>query len=130
MTDQVAVPVQSLDEYIRTASIERVDFLKVDVEGAEWDVLRGATRLLQQSTPPILQLEVNPGTARAAGYSTAELLYWLGAEFGYAFYRVTVRGQLAAVPQRAIEGSLQDIYALHPERHADRITAVAEASEH
>jgi FkbM family methyltransferase len=38
----VLVEMQSLDEYLQKQKIEKVDFIKLDVEGGELEVLRGA----------------------------------------------------------------------------------------
>jgi FkbM family methyltransferase len=47
-----AVPVMALDSF----NLERVDFIKLDVEGMEHDVLRGAIRTLERSRP-LMQVE-------------------------------------------------------------------------
>ena len=50
-----AVPVISLDEFSRVLDAQsRVRFIKIDVEGAELDVLEGSARLLDSSQPLIL----------------------------------------------------------------------------
>lgn len=48
----VKVPVVSLDDYF--AGSERVALLKIDVEGVELDVFRGADRLLREDRPVLL----------------------------------------------------------------------------
>lgn len=48
----IEIPVVSLDEYF--APSDRVKMLKVDVEGAELDVFKGAERILTQNRPVIL----------------------------------------------------------------------------
>ena len=48
----------TLDEYIRSTSIQEVHFLKIDVEGAEPLVLDGADTLLRQKRIAVIQLEV------------------------------------------------------------------------
>lgn len=45
------IKVTSLDDFIEENSIEKVDFIKMDVEGAELDILKGATRLLNTLKP-------------------------------------------------------------------------------
>jgi FkbM family methyltransferase len=50
----VAVPLISLDEYF--AEGDKVSLLKIDVEGAEFAVLKGARRILRQHAP-LLVLE-------------------------------------------------------------------------
>lgn len=45
------VQVTTLDAYVREKNLERVDFIKLDVEGAELDVLRGAVTTLARFKP-------------------------------------------------------------------------------
>ncbi|WP_027550534.1 FkbM family methyltransferase [Bradyrhizobium sp. Cp5.3] len=49
---KATVPVVALDDFFPAS--ERVSFLKVDVEGAELDVFRGATRILDRDRPLLL----------------------------------------------------------------------------
>jgi len=48
----LSVPLVSLDEYF--GENDRVSLLKIDVEGAEFGVLRGAERILRQHAPLLL----------------------------------------------------------------------------
>ena len=51
----VGVQARTLDSVLTEAGVDRVDLLKVDVEGFEFDVFMGAERLLRgQQPPPIL----------------------------------------------------------------------------
>ncbi len=50
--DTVSVPVVTLDDYF--APSDRVAVLKIDVEGAELDVLKGAERVLTKDRPALL----------------------------------------------------------------------------
>ena len=45
------VKITTLDSYVREKNLPRVDFLKLDVEGAELDVLRGATTTIARFKP-------------------------------------------------------------------------------
>jgi len=67
-TEKIDVPLLALDEVIEDD--RRVDLLKVDVEGAELDVLRGAVKTLQRTH--FLLVEV--GLARDEHGATLELL--------------------------------------------------------
>jgi FkbM family methyltransferase len=71
------VPLVRLD----TALAGRVDFLKIDVEGYEGEVLAGARRILAEQRPALF-LEVHPGFL-AAPHTTDGILGRL-AEAGYA----------------------------------------------
>jgi FkbM family methyltransferase len=54
-----------------------VDLVKVDVEGAELEVLAGLAGLLDAGAAPALLLEWNPACLRAAGRDPAEMFAWL-----------------------------------------------------
>lgn len=49
-----AVEVVTLDEYFAQKNVDRIDFLKCDVEGHELEVFRGASNILQSSHPRLL----------------------------------------------------------------------------
>jgi FkbM family methyltransferase len=63
--------------------------LKLDVEGAEWSVLRGAERAL--ASGPRLLLEAN-SAASAGSHHPFEMLYWLAERFGYQFQLISGAG--------------------------------------
>lgn len=46
-------PFIALDEYIQTENIQRVDVLKIDVDGPELDVLDGAQQVLERFHPVV-----------------------------------------------------------------------------
>ncbi len=51
--DEATVPVRTLDSYMDEATLDRVDFIKLDVEGFEPAVLDGASRLIERFRPPV-----------------------------------------------------------------------------
>ena len=53
------VPLTSLDEFCARAAIGRVDVLKIDVEGFEGEVLRGAQQVLAQRPRIALELHLD-----------------------------------------------------------------------
>lgn len=99
-----SIVLRSLDKLMGTLRLERIDWMKIDVEGAEWAVLRGAEQSLQKFKPRLL-LEVDHDNFKAAGYSAKDLLAWL-AEIGYKPYRFTRWGKLVPFEQvRSDKGS-------------------------
>jgi hypothetical protein len=54
------VPTVSIDGYRRDKGIDRIDAMKIDVEGAEMLVLRGMRETLQAAPPDLMVLEVLP----------------------------------------------------------------------
>lgn len=74
------VPVITLGEYLRVAAIPAVDFLKIDVEGFERNVLRGYDWSIR---PEVIMLEFEDAKTVPLGYSWRELandLYSRGYE--------------------------------------------------
>ena len=72
--------VTKLDDYLRDYGVPSVDLIKIDVEGWEEDVVRGAMRTLL-SMAPVLTLEYNSITANNANRSCvalSELIETLG----------------------------------------------------
>jgi FkbM family methyltransferase len=55
----IQVPVGTVDEYCVQRGIERIDFLKIDVEGFELKVLQGAKRMLDERRVDVIQFEFN-----------------------------------------------------------------------
>ncbi|MDW8137123.1 MAG: FkbM family methyltransferase [Bacteroidota bacterium] len=77
--------------------VPQADFLKLDVEGSEELVLKGAMRLLTESRPMVL-FEVNTGAACRLGLEPAGAWRLLSA-FGYRFFRVERSGELSRIEE-------------------------------
>lgn len=56
--------------------LHRIDVMKIDVEGAELSVLKGAEATIRACRPMIM-IELNEETCRSAGYSARDLVAWL-----------------------------------------------------
>jgi len=54
------VPMVSLDAYCTSHGIDRVDYIKIDVEGFEASVLAGARRILAENPDILVQTEYEP----------------------------------------------------------------------
>jgi FkbM family methyltransferase len=81
----------TLDTLIREYGIERVDFIKLDIDGHECNMLRGARETLNSRRPVIL-LELSPHQLDECGGSIEELIDLLAAA-GYALHNVASRAQ-------------------------------------
>lgn len=112
------ISLRALDQLVATLMLERMDWMKIDVEGAEWAVLRGAEQSLRKFKPNIL-LEIDHQNFKAAGYAATDLLAWL-AEIGYSSYRFTRWGKLVPLPQVRPEGGSFNVVMLSrmPNRQA------------
>ncbi|MBI5599474.1 MAG: FkbM family methyltransferase, partial [Deltaproteobacteria bacterium] len=64
----------TLDQYVRDNKINKVDFIKCDVEGSEFDVAKGAAALFSLPVPPMWLFEINYETAEAFHHKPSEIL--------------------------------------------------------
>jgi FkbM family methyltransferase len=92
-----------LDDLLRRQSVDRVDLVKIDVEGAETRVLRGMLDGLRAGRYRYVLLECHPAALEAAGSSMADCLAALRSS-GYRGWQIDHspamhrRAAAAAVP--------------------------------
>ena len=84
------IGLTTLDAFVGEQGIERLDALKLDVEGAECRVLAGGRESLRRFRPAML-VELNPSCLERAGSSEQNLLGTL-ADLGYRPMLATARG--------------------------------------
>ena len=70
-----------------------MDFIKLDVEGAERDVLQGAERLLDRKPRPVILAEIQDVRTKPWGYRAKEIIQHLSHK-GYKWLRPTTDGLL------------------------------------
>lgn len=83
----------TLDAMLEARGWDRIDFMKMDVEGSEIAALRGARRLLSRPDAPLLYIESNSHTLGFYDRSTLDLKTEL-AGFGYNLFEVGAAGAL------------------------------------
>jgi hypothetical protein len=73
---EVQVEVDTLDALCARSELTRLDFLKIDVEGAEPHVLAGGARVIEKFRPAIL-LEIEARHLSRYGHSAQTVVDWL-----------------------------------------------------
>lgn len=80
--------VVTLDSYLEKENVGEVNFVKVDIEGAEMMFLKGAERLFAQKTPPIWLMEMALQQTSNFGYLPNDLIDFMRERAEYDFYKV------------------------------------------
>lgn len=92
-----AVPVVTLDDFTSQQCLPRLDFIKIDVEGMELSVFRGALRTLRQFRPTIYYETLGRYRAGHGGNNFTLIDELLTGECQYRLYRLDRQGRLHPV---------------------------------
>lgn len=86
------VELVTLDSFLDAHPQDRVDLIKIDIEGAELPCLLGSERTLRRYRPTLI-IEVQADSSGAAGYKQSDILDYL-CRFNYSIYKIGRRGRL------------------------------------
>jgi FkbM family methyltransferase len=114
--DCLPVAVESLDFYLNRSGIDYsgIDFLKIDVEGGEKDILLGAKNLLTAKKRPLILCEVEDKRTKPWGYMSIEIIEILKS---YGFYCFSIeRGGKLKIHSDQIEVN-GNLLFVPPERY-------------
>ena len=107
---QVAlVDLVTLDDYVRGHALDRLDGIKLDIEGAELPALRGAEATLKRFRPWLV-IEIGEATCSAAGYKATDVTDYL-ERFGYRFFDIGRKGVMTAIAAHQLRG-YQNVFCL------------------
>mgnify|MGYP001770616410 CR=1 FL=1 len=107
---QEKVETIRLDDYIKQNKIDKVDFIKSDIEGAEMLAFQGAENLLSSSNAPDIMLEINPIGLSKLGFSDIELQKLL-IDYGYKIYLIEDGGTLKYIPSEISVQKSTNVFA-------------------
>jgi FkbM family methyltransferase len=82
MENAIEVDVSTIDDIVREKGLERIDFIKIDVEGAELQVLKGGDQTISKFRPPMI-LSIHPDSIKNFGDSQTEIWDYL-KQHGYS----------------------------------------------
>jgi FkbM family methyltransferase len=92
--DTKQVKMNSVDNFMQEAkdTINKIDFLKIDTEGAELDVLKGAKQTLKQQKIQTVQFEY--GGTYPDAKTTLEQVFSFLTDCGYRILHITEKGTI------------------------------------
>jgi FkbM family methyltransferase len=123
-TVAVRVEVERVDDVLEKLGVTRVDFIKLDIEGAELSFLQGARTTLALSRPVILA-EVQDVRTRPWGYAAREVIDFL-ARADYCWFALTANRNLQPISTH-LKTYDANLVALPAERIDDIRQMLAEA---
>lgn len=86
----------TLDKFCETENIEQIYFLKIDVEGAESDVLKGCQNLLSQKKIRYIQFEISQKMLEGFNREAKEVFKIL-IQNDYECHEITPEGEIGAL---------------------------------
>ena len=92
----IRVSVRRLDDVLEKLGVSKVDFLKLDVEGAELSVLYGAMKLLHRESRPAILAEVQDTRTQPWGYAAREIIQFL-IRMDYRWFAIAAKGALLPI---------------------------------
>ena len=111
----VVVNMERLDDFCAREAISTVDFVKVDVEGAELQVLEGGESVIEKHLPTML-IEIEARHIARYGHSPEDVSGWLFKR-GYTMY-TWQRGWREA--DRIVAGTRNYLFRARPASGPDR----------
>lgn len=106
------IALDTLDRELEKLQMPRVSLIKLDVEGAELQVLKGSKKTILEFKPKWI-IEINEEACQAGGYTSQDILEFLKG-FGYIFYKIGLRGKLTKIEK--VEDAFVNILALPLEK--------------
>jgi FkbM family methyltransferase len=109
---KIRIDATTVDDFMTARGLTRIDFLKVDVEGAEFAVFKGAQGAigLPAHEAPIIWFEYNFGSLRY-GHLPSDSLVWLRRR-GYTVYRYHLGGAISPLEDDSqLQGTLCNLLA-------------------
>ena len=109
-------PVITLDAFCAEHGVDSVDFIRMDIEGAELMALMGALTILDRDRPHVL-LEIHPAMLQARFGASGEAVLDLFRDRGYRMFALN-DGRLEE-RTTLVEGlPWKDYFFIHPTRAA------------
>jgi FkbM family methyltransferase len=109
-----SVAVVTLDDFASSQKIDQIDFLKIDVEGGELCLLKGAKQLLSRSPNVVVMFESEEDWCQRSG-CTAEDTFDLLRSLGFGLYSWSKRSENWSTDSRELSKSRTVWAARRPE---------------
>ncbi|MES2199490.1 MAG: FkbM family methyltransferase [Chlamydiota bacterium] len=89
----IQVPCDTLEFFCKEQGLEKIDFLKIDTEGAEWKVIQGAKKLIEDHLITAIQFEY--GGCYEDANTTLEQVFNFFQSNNYLVFRIFEEGLIS-----------------------------------
>jgi FkbM family methyltransferase len=120
----IRVDVERLDDVLWRLKLDVVDFIKLDVEGAELSVLEGAGKLLQGASRPVILVEVQDLRTQPWGYRARDIVDFLAGK-NYCWFSLSADGSIQPAA-KDLDSYDANLVAVPAERAEDICKMLAE----
>jgi FkbM family methyltransferase len=116
--EKIDVEVETVDRYCSTHGIDRIDFLKIDVEGFEDDVLEGATSMLKDHRIGFVLFELRHSILASVDKHAKDIFTPL-IENGYSIF--TLDGRTLATDELENPSDADYLAAVNPAEYVPHL---------
>lgn len=86
LSSKAEVKIDTVDNYAEANNVNRIDFMKIDVEGYEFFVLQGAREMLRRKAVDFIQFEFSGATVSSRAFLKDFIDFF--TDLGYTLYRI------------------------------------------
>lgn len=123
-SEKIVCPLERLDEFVEREKV-RPDFIKCDVEGAEWLVYKGASQTLRNHKPMIFS-EMLRKWCKRFNYHPNDIIDFLSG-LGYSCFTAK-SGKLSRFGRMNDETLETNFFFLHQDKHQAKIISLESPS--
>lgn len=87
-TKEVLVKTTTLDTILEKYGVKKVDFVKMDVEGAEYSIFKGSKKTISSKGKPIIIFECAESNTKLFGHNVLNVLQYL-SKFNYEITQIS-----------------------------------------
>jgi FkbM family methyltransferase len=100
-SESISVPMTSVDAFVTSRGIGHVDVIKIDVEGYDGFVLKGAVETIKNHRPTVF-IEYDPAGLKECGFEPADFADLLFTTYGYCVRLDEVNQKASLLTKQAL----------------------------
>jgi FkbM family methyltransferase len=119
--EKIKCQMRTLDAFVQEEKIDKIDFIKCDIEGAEYFALQGMINILKQYRPKLLVEMLRKWSAKYS-YHPNDIIHFM-KNLGYSCFEI-VNGNLSQFDIMTDGTISTNFFFLHTENHTSIIESI------